>query len=142
MPEEAIATVDDLKKAEVSIRMSKFIQGIQPGAGISRFSRAMITAYGLSEHGYHFENGTEQDCFGRFGEAVAREEWIMIPLWHPQYLHYRYRIRAVNEPLGLLGGTDQAKLILSSADARNALAVLAIGTTDGSDTYQHRSREI
>jgi glycine betaine/proline transport system substrate-binding protein len=36
----------------------------------------------------------------------------VIRLWHPQYLHYRYRIRALKEPFGLLGGTDQAKLIL------------------------------
>jgi glycine betaine/proline transport system substrate-binding protein len=112
VPEEEVASVDDLKRAEVSTRMSQLIQGIQPGAGISRFSRAMITAYGLDQHGYHFENGTEEECFGRFEEAVTREEWIVIPLWHPQYLHYRYRIRALHEPLGLLGGTDQAKLIL------------------------------
>jgi len=34
----------------------------------------MIEAYGLSRAGYHFETGTEADCFDRFEAAVAAKD--------------------------------------------------------------------
>jgi glycine betaine/proline transport system substrate-binding protein len=59
---------------------------------------------------------------------------VVIPLWHPQWLHHRYRIRALDEPKGLLGGRDQATLIvrldaeaLIGEDALAELAALHLG---------------
>jgi len=125
VPEELVASVADLRKPAVAARMSKLIQGINPGAGISRFSRQMVTAYGLDAMGYHFENGSEDDCFRRYEDAVEEGEWLVVPLWHPQFLHHGQRIRALEEPLGLLGGRDQATLIVSENDAaRMAPALL------------------
>ena len=109
---DVVAEVSDLLMPEVSARMEKVIQGINPGAGISRFSRAIVEQYGLAAAGYHFETGTERDCFGRFETAVVDRSWVVIPLWHPQALHHRHKIRALAEPKGLLGGTDEATLIV------------------------------
>jgi glycine betaine/proline transport system substrate-binding protein len=124
-----ISSVADLLKQPALGRMEKLIQGINPGAGISRFSQAIIADYGLDAAGYHFQTGTEQDCFGRFEDAVANSRWVVIPLWHPQALHHRHKIRALDEPKGLLGGTDKATLIVRrDAEARlgaDALAELA-----------------
>jgi len=46
--------------------MSRRIQGINPGASISRFSKAMVTEESLDAEGYFFEQGSEADCFNRF----------------------------------------------------------------------------
>ena len=92
--------------------MSKRIQGINAGAGISRFSARMIKEYSLDDAGYAFFTGKEEDCFGVFENAVANKEWIVVPLWKPQFLHYRYTIRELLEPKGLLGGVDKAVLLL------------------------------
>ena len=135
VPEYAtVDTVNDLLNPEVLDKMERRIQGINPGAGISRFSRAIVKAYGLDEAGYHFETGTEAECFGRFVEAVEQERWIVTPLWHPQWLHNRYTIRALKEPRGLLGGQDKATLLVTNdalgrmaADAVNALRALHLG---------------
>jgi len=134
IPIDAVAAVEDLLRPDVVARMGKLVQGINPGAGISRFSQAMIEAYGLSRAGYHFETGTEADCFDRFEAAVAVNEWIVVPLWHPQYLHHRYRIRELAEPRGLLGGRDAATLIVRTdavsriqPAALDALAHLTLG---------------
>lgn len=113
VPQDTVASVGDLLKPEVAQRMTKLIQGIGPGAGISRFSAAMVEEYGLGSLGYRFQPGSEADCFGRFLEAVERAEWMVVPLWHPQWLHHRHRIRALSEPKGLLGGVDQATLVMS-----------------------------
>ena len=61
-----------------------------------------------------FAQGTEADCFNRYEQSYAEREWFVVPLWHPQYLHHAYKIRALDEPLGLLGGEDQATLIAAS----------------------------
>jgi glycine betaine/proline transport system substrate-binding protein len=129
-----IASVSDLLKEPAVTPMEKLIQGINPGAGISRFSKAIISEYGLDAAGYEFRTGTEQECFGRFEDAVAQSQWMVIPLWRPQALHYRHKIRALDEPKGLLGGTDKATLIVRrdaetriGAEALAELARLHIG---------------
>lgn len=134
VPEEAVSGVDDLLKAPALDRMARCIQGINPGAGISRFSAQIIEAYGLSRAGYHFRPGTESDCFDRYEQAVAKGEWVVVPLWHPQFLHNRYAIRALKEPLGLLGVQDEATLLIRKAararidpQALAALSTLYIG---------------
>jgi len=112
VPQEAVSSIDDLIRPDVARRMGKLIQGINPGAGISRFSAAMIDAYGLGAAGYHFRPGTEEECFGRYEAAVAAGDWCVVPLWHPHWLHHKYRIRALVEPKGMLGGVDQATLVM------------------------------
>ena len=114
--------------------MERLIQGINPGAGISRFSQAIVTEYGLGAAGYEFRTGSEADCFNRFEAAVREKRWVVVPLWHPQYLHNRYRVRALDEPEGLLGGVDKATLIvrrdaesLIGSDALTELAGLHLG---------------
>lgn len=115
VPEAMVASVADLLKPDVAGRMDKTIDGINPGAGISRFSAAMIDAYGLRAAGYRFEPGSETSAFAKFEGAVAQQRWLVIPLWSPQYLHHDYRIRALAEPLGMLGGRDEATLVARKA---------------------------
>ncbi len=134
VPKEDVGSVADLLRPPALKRMERLIQGINSGAGISRFSQAIVTEYGLGAVGYEFQTGSEADCFDRFEAAVRERRWIVVPLWHPQYLHNRYTIRALDEPKGLLGGVDQATLIvrryaetLVGSDALAELAGLYLG---------------
>lgn len=143
----SIASVADLLSDAALARMERRIQGINPGAGISRFSKAIVETYGLDEAGYHFESGSEADCFDGYEHAVSAGRWVVVPLWHPQYLHHRYRIRALAEPRGLLGGTDDATLIvrrdaqaLIRPDTLAALEALTIGN-DVVTMLDHRIRK-
>ncbi len=112
VPFEDVSEVADLLKTHVVEKMKSHIQGINTGAGITRFSIKMMEEYGLSAAGYTFSPGTEDACFSAFENAVAEKEWIIVPLWKPQFLHYRYKIREINEPKGLLGIVDRAVLLL------------------------------
>lgn len=114
VPADVVGSVADLLKPEVRQRMTPLIQGIGPGAGITRFSLRMMDEYGLSAAGYRFQTGTQQQCFDAFEQAVAAQRWVVVPLWHPQFLHARYRIRELQDPKGLLGGTDRAVLLARS----------------------------
>lgn len=124
VPVDVVGSIEDLTSAVALDRMERLIQGVNAGAGISRFSEAIVQAYGLAEHGYHFRPGTEAECFGRFEDAVAEGRWVIVPLWHPQWLHHRYRIRGLEERKGLLGGVDNATLVVR----RDAEALLGAAT--------------
>ena len=120
VPIDAVASLQDLARPLVARRMDKLIQGIGPGAGISRFSREIVARHRLDEQGYEFRNGTLDDCVGAFERAVAERRWAVVPLWQPQYLHHRHRIRALADPEGLLRGADAATIVLR----RDAAALL------------------
>ena len=118
VPQSEVASVEDLLKPNVSSKMTKVIQGIGPGAGISRFSREIVASYQLDKAGYEFRNGTLDDCVGAFERAVSERRWVVIPLWYPQYLHSTYHIRALEEPRGLLRGKDSATLVLRKSASK------------------------
>jgi len=107
-----IQSVEDLAKPEIAAKFRKLIQGITPGAGISRFSRQMIVDYELEQHGFHFENGTVDDCCGAYLDATKAGELAIVPLWHPQWLHTEADLRELTDPKGLLGGQDDATMVL------------------------------
>lgn len=128
VPADAVSSVADLKRPDVAARMTKRIQGIGPGAGISRFSREIVDAYALEQYGYRFENGTLEQCVAAFEEAVRERRWCVVPLWQPQYLHWQHAIRELHEPTGLLRGTDAATLVLrkSTRDTLPSAAIAAL----------------
>lgn len=112
VPAEDVEQVSDLLKPEVKAKMNPIIQGIGPGAGITRFSIEMMDAYGLNSAGYRFLTGTQDDCIQAFEQAVNNGDWAVVPLWQPQFLHHQYKIREIREPKGLLGVVDRAVLLL------------------------------
>lgn len=120
-PEE-ISSVEDLADPEIAAQFRKRVQGITPGAGISRFSRQMIIDYGLEANGFHFENGTMDDCTNAYLQATAAGELAVVPLWHPQWLHTVARLRELKDPRGLLGGRDDATLLLRKDAAHKLTA--------------------
>ncbi|WP_232775027.1 MULTISPECIES: glycine betaine ABC transporter substrate-binding protein [unclassified Shewanella] len=111
VPAELVSSIEDLLKPEVQQRMRPTIQGIGEGAGITRFSKNIMVQYGLTAAGYQFKTGTQADCVAAFESAAAVNDWVIVPLWHPQFLHHQYRIRELQDPRGLLGGKDKAVLL-------------------------------
>ena len=85
VPAEQVAEVADLLRPEIRQRMTPVIQGINPGAGISRFSRQIMAEYGLEAAGYRFLNGTQEECLAAYEQAVAQDRWVVVPLWRPQF---------------------------------------------------------
>lgn len=112
VPADLVGEVADLAHPEVAERMTLTIDGINPGAGISRFSARMVAEYGLDQAGYTFTPGTEPAFIARVEQGIADREWFVIPLWRPQYLNRLHRLRAIAEPKGLLGTVDAASPVI------------------------------
>ncbi|MEM9920194.1 MAG: glycine betaine ABC transporter substrate-binding protein [Bacteroidota bacterium] len=130
VPQEMVRNIADLTKPEVVDKMRNTIQGINPGAGITRFSIKMMKEYGLSDAGYKFFTGTEEACFDAFEDAVQSNSWVVVPLWRPQFLNYKYNIRELEDPKGLLGVVDKAVLLLR-ADRKEKFTKAQIEKLDG-----------
>lgn len=120
VPEAIVPDVPSLADPSVAARFAvdesgntRTLQGINPGAGISRFSQEMIQSYDLASQGWQFKSGAQDDCFGKVARCIQKKEWFIVPLWHPQYLHAIYGLRALAEPKGLLRPVDDARLVLS-----------------------------
>lgn len=111
IPQDLVDSVDDLRKPDIKVRMKKVIQGIGPGAGITRFSIQMMEEYALSEAGYSFRLGTLDDCIDAFENLVTEQAWGVVPLWQPQLLNHRHLIRPLKDPKRLLRGADNAVLL-------------------------------
>lgn len=120
VPASKVSAIQDLVLPDVRAHMHPVIQGIGPGAGITRFSRQAMQAYRLDEAGYRFQTGSEEDCFTAFEEAVAAQQWRVVPLWHPQFLHARHKIRELKDSRQLFGGVDRA-VLLAREDRLQAL---------------------
>lgn len=120
-----IASIRDLLTPWALEHMDRRIQGMAPGAGISEMSPRAVEEYGLDDAGYHFANGTEDDCIGTFIQAVQERRWVVMPFWHPQALHARFRIRRLQDPLLVLGATDNATLLVRR-DAEELIGAAAL----------------
>lgn len=130
VPPSQVASITDLLKPQVAAHMQPVIQGIGPGAGITRFSLSAMREYGLEASGlYHFRTGTQAECVAAFEQLVAEQRWGVVPLWHPQFLHHRYRIRELHDPKGLMGGVDRA-VLLAREDRLQAFSQAEIQVLD------------
>ena len=129
VPESVVGSIEDLLKPQVIARMQPLIQGIGPGAGITRFSLKIMDDYDLTLAGYRFRTGTEEECVEAFESLVQTGRWGVVPLWHPQFLHFRHRIRDLKDPKGLLGSVDRA-VLLARADRLGHLSAAQIQVLD------------
>ncbi|MFQ6147091.1 glycine betaine ABC transporter substrate-binding protein [Streptomyces seoulensis] len=129
VPEDKVREVADLARPEVVERMTTAIDGINPGAGISRFSARMVAEYGLEELGYTFTPGSESGFVSRVERGVAAREWFVVPLWRPQYLNRLYGLRPLVEPRGLLGTVDDASPVIR-LDALDRIRPEAVAQLD------------
>ncbi len=105
VPSDVVASVNDLAKPEVAARMQKLIKGTGPGSGLMIQSRKMMDEYGLSAAGYSLEPSPGNEWIVRLREIVAQKQWVVTPLWQPQYLNQAIKLRKLEEPLGLMGAT-------------------------------------
>lgn len=109
----AIRSIADLTRPEVARTMIRQIQGIGPGAGITRLSQAIMERYNLEAAGYRFRPGTEQEWIQAYEQGVSRRQGVIIPLWQPQFLNRAYTIRRLEDPLGVFPSPDRCSLVIA-----------------------------
>ena len=111
VPASEVSSIADLAKPGVAERMTKLIQGIGPGATITVVSIKAVRDYGLEPLGYSMQPGTAAQWTGAYDAAIAEKRWIVFPTWAPQYLNRDGTLRRLEDPRGILGGSNHASMV-------------------------------
>ena len=111
VPEEAVSSIADLLNPDVRARMPAQIVSLPEATGLTTGGRRVMETYGLPEAGYELIAAAPAEWLGAFQSAFAREEWVVVPLWQPQWLNAAYDLRRLDEPRNAYGDPDTAYLM-------------------------------
>ena len=111
VPESEVASIADLSKPEVRGRMLNRIVSLPEATGLTTGGRRVMAAYDLEAAGYQLVAGSPAEWLGAFREAVENEDWVVFPLWQPQWVNATYDVRRLEEPRQAYGDPDSAYLI-------------------------------
>ncbi|WP_159992939.1 glycine betaine ABC transporter substrate-binding protein [Roseomonas sp. 18066] len=104
VPEAELASIADLAKDDVRGKLSGRIQGIEPGAGLTRLSRQTITDYGLD---YTLQESSEAAMLSMVERSIRRKQWIVATAWSPHWMFGKHALRYLADPRGALGGAEE-----------------------------------
>ncbi|MES1928457.1 glycine betaine/proline transport system substrate-binding protein [Salinisphaera dokdonensis CL-ES53] len=109
IPEDQLASIEDLKKEAVQEKLDGKIQGIDPGAGLMQLSDTTIDDYGLDE--YRLVSASGAAMTAALARAEKREEWIVVTGWTPHWMFGRWDLRFLDDPNGTLGEAQHVDVI-------------------------------
>lgn len=104
VPESEVASISDLAKPEVRSKLSGRIQGIEPGAGLTRLSKEAIESYGLD---YTLQESSEAAMLTTVDRAMRGDRWVVATAWSPHWMFGKYDLRYLADPKAALGGEEQ-----------------------------------
>ena len=115
IPESEIASIEDLKKPEVQEKLSATIQGIDPGAGLTRLSQQAVKDYALDD--YKLQISSEAGMLTTVDRAMRGEKWFVATSWSPHWMFGKYKLRYIADPKKSLGEAEHVD-ILARKDLR------------------------
>ncbi|CAN7630591.1 glycine betaine ABC transporter substrate-binding protein [Neorhizobium sp. LjRoot104] len=109
IPESAIASIEDLKKPDVQEKLSSTVQGIDPGAGLTRLSQKALKDYSLG--GYKLQISSEAGMLTTVDRAMRSEKWFVATSWSPHWMFGKYKLRYIVDPKTSLGEAEHVDII-------------------------------
>ncbi|MFJ3487810.1 glycine betaine ABC transporter substrate-binding protein [Pseudomonas sp. NPDC090202] len=111
VPVEQVRSIEDLNKPEVATRMDHDIVGVGPGSGLMIGSEQVLNRYGLKASGYTLRVAPAKEWAAKLASASGNGQWMVMPLWQPQYLNAVYPVRVLDDPKGVFG-VDRAVVVV------------------------------
>lgn len=109
IPEDAIASIDDLKKDDVKEKLKGRIEGIDPGAGLTRLSEQAVKNYALD--GYKLQISSEAGMLTTIDRAMRKKDWFVATAWSPHWMFGKYELRYVADPKNALGKAERVDVL-------------------------------
>lgn len=106
VPESEVASIADLAKDDVRSKLGGRIQGIEPGAGLTRLSREAVEKYKLD---YTLQESSEAAMLTTVDRAIRGKRWIVATAWSPHWMFGKYELRYLQDPEGALGQAEEVK---------------------------------
>lgn len=105
VPESELASIEDLAKPAVREKLNGRIQGIEPGAGLTRLSQQALKTYGLKD--YTLQESSEAAMLSMVNRQMRGEDWIVATAWSPHWMFGKYELRYLNDPKNALGAAEE-----------------------------------
>jgi glycine betaine/proline transport system substrate-binding protein len=87
------------------------IVGIEPGAGMMNVVQSkVIPGYQLN---FTLQPGSTPAMLAALKAAIDKQQWIVVTAWRPHWMFTAYPISCLEDPKGLMGGTEQLSAIVS-----------------------------
>ena len=123
VPKEELNSFADLKSGEVREKLGGIVQGIEPGAGLTRVSREALKTYGLDE-AYRLQESSEAAMISMIERSMRRKKWVVATAWSPHWMFGKYDLRYLADPEKAMGGVESVYAI-----ARKGLKEQSPGVT-------------
>jgi glycine betaine/proline transport system substrate-binding protein len=124
VPKEELNSFADLKNDEVREKLGGIVQGIEPGAGLTRVSREALKTYGLDDT-YRLQESSEAAMISMIERSMRRKKWVVATAWSPHWMFGKYDLRYLADPEKAMGGSEQVYAI-----ARKGLKEQSPGVTN------------
>ncbi|MBO9468723.1 glycine betaine ABC transporter substrate-binding protein [Endozoicomonas sp. G2_2] len=125
VPEDALASIADMKDPAVAEKLGGSIQGISAGAGLMQVSKETIDGYGLDDD-YRLITASSAAMTAALKRAIDNKEWIAVTAWSPHWMWERFDLRYLDDPKGVLGGREHVDAIASKGLAKSEPEVHAM----------------
>lgn len=109
IPADQIGSIEDLKKEDVQKKLSGTIQGIDPGAGLTRLSEKAVKDYGLD--GYKLQISSEAGMLTTVDRAMRGEKWFVATAWSPHWMFGKHKLRYIDDPKKSLGEAEHVDIL-------------------------------
>ena len=111
VPEDQVSAIADLADPAVAERMNKTIATLAPSTGLTIGAERMMEEYGLDDAGYELVPGSAEDWVASLRTATQNEEWVVLPLWQPQWLNADFAVRRLDDTRNVYGADDTTWLV-------------------------------
>ncbi|MBK1733814.1 glycine/betaine ABC transporter substrate-binding protein [Halorhodospira abdelmalekii] len=101
--EQGLTSIEDLRDPEWVDRLNGQIQGIDPGAGLTRLSHDVIEEYGLD---YQLVEASDAAMTAALHRAARRNNPIVVTGWSPHWKFGAYMLEYLDDPKGVLGEAE------------------------------------
>ncbi|WOC15728.1 glycine betaine ABC transporter substrate-binding protein [Pseudochrobactrum sp. MP213Fo] len=108
IPESDIKSIEDLKKPDIQEKLKGQIQGIDPGAGLTRLSEEAVKAYALD---YKLLISSEAAMLTTVDRASRSDGWFVATAWSPHWMFGKYKLRYLEDPKGALGAAEHVNAL-------------------------------
>lgn len=109
IPESDISSIEDLKKDEVKQKLDGTVQGIDPGAGLTRLSEKAVKDYSLDS--YKLQISSEAGMLTTVDRATRSEKWFVATAWSPHWMFGKYELRYIADPKKSLGQAEHVDIL-------------------------------
>lgn len=109
IPEGELNSIEDLQKTEVKQKLAGTVQGIDPGAGLTRLSEKALKDYSLD--GYKLQISSEAGMLTTVDRAIRSEKWFVATSWSPHWMFGKYDLRYIADPKKSLGDAEHVDIL-------------------------------